>query len=173
MNGRIKGSSLAERVAATELCSPDTIPASGSNKRKKGRHKITGTPSSSPGPNYLSSGGKSCKQDTSRRFTSCRTRVTGADLYVVRLTRSGRLGNAMPCWRCLEWCKWAGIKRIFHYSGEDGAPILGGLARKENKTKPEAKLRNGRWICVKVNEARMEDCYWTHADGRILSGTEK
>jgi hypothetical protein len=35
-------------------------------------------------------------------------RVNGADLYVARVTKNG-MGNAKPCWRCLEWCKWSGV----------------------------------------------------------------
>jgi len=45
--------------------------------------------------------------------------LKGADLYVVRRTKTG-LGCAQPCWRCVEWCRWAGIKRIFHWDNVDG-----------------------------------------------------
>lgn len=70
------------------------------------------------------------------------SRVRGADLYVVRLLqdveyktrikeqrrkRNGtqshvarefestppRYADSRPCWRCLEWMRWAGIKRVF------------------------------------------------------------
>lgn len=72
-------------------------------------------------------------------------RLNGADLYVVRITKNG-CGNARPCWRCLEWCKWAGIKRIFHWNEEER-----------------------RFEVVKVNSASPEQ-YETHADGRLFAG---
>ncbi|KAF8510467.1 hypothetical protein BU17DRAFT_22592, partial [Hysterangium stoloniferum] len=73
-------------------------------------------------------------------------RVNGADLYVARITKHG-LGNARPCWRCVEWCRWAGVKRIFHYNAE-----------------------SGKFDVVKVNEARGDTTYETHADGRLFAG---
>ncbi|PVF99585.1 hypothetical protein CPB86DRAFT_806269 [Serendipita vermifera] len=97
-----------------------------------------------------------------KKHTNGRSRITGSDLYVVRLTRSGTFGNAMPCWRCLEWCKWAGVKRIFHYSVTRVEDLVVGAKGGAGKT------RIGRWECVKVNEARPEDCYWTQGDGKIL-----
>ncbi|KAN0080134.1 hypothetical protein V8E55_009700 [Tylopilus felleus] len=41
-------------------------------------------------------------------------RVNGADLYVVRVSKAG-VGAAKPCWRCVQWCAWSGVKRIFHW----------------------------------------------------------
>lgn len=126
-------------------------------------------PGISPGVTGSKCGGKSTKAWSAPPMvvgTSCakrhgaRTRVTGADLYVVRLTRTGALGNAMPCWRCLEWCKWAGVKRIFHYAVDSAVDDVSG----------SDKRTSGRWICIKVNETRHEDCYWTQGDGRILGG---
>lgn len=72
--------------------------------------------------------------------------MNGADLYVARITKHG-VGNAKPCWRCIEWCKWAGVKRIFHYVGE-----------------------SNKFHVVKVNEARGDGTYETHADGRLFAG---
>ena len=72
-------------------------------------------------------------------------RMNGADIYVARITKSG-CGNAKPCWRCLEWCKWAGVKRIFHW----------------NET-------TNRFDVVKVNNAQA-DQYETHADNRLFAG---
>ncbi|KZS95504.1 hypothetical protein SISNIDRAFT_473603 [Sistotremastrum niveocremeum HHB9708] len=72
-------------------------------------------------------------------------RVNGADIYVARFTKSG-VGPAKPCWRCLEWCRWAGVKRIFHWNGD-----------------------TGKFDVVKVNEAQGE-MYETHADGRLYAG---
>ncbi|KAH7103762.1 cytidine deaminase-like protein [Auriculariales sp. MPI-PUGE-AT-0066] len=70
-------------------------------------------------------------------------RVHGADLYVARFTKQG-FGTASPCWRCLAWCRWAGVKRVFHYDGT-----------------------TARFEVVKVNAG---DAYETHADGRLFSG---
>jgi len=72
-------------------------------------------------------------------------RVNGADIYVARVTKSG-MGNAKPCWRCLEWCRWAGVKRVFHWSGDEG-----------------------RFEVVKVNSAEREN-YETRADLRLFAG---
>ncbi|TDL26840.1 hypothetical protein BD410DRAFT_799957 [Rickenella mellea] len=73
------------------------------------------------------------------------SRVNGADIYVARITKSG-CGNARPCWRCLEWCKWAGVKRIFHWNEE-----------------------LNKFDVVKVNNAE-RDQYETHADIRLHAG---
>ena len=106
---------------------------------------------------------------TGRKSTNGRSKVSGADLYVARMTRSGMLGNAMPCWRCLEWCKWAGVKRVFHYAiDEEVMEDEGGCA--SSKGKGKESRRGGKWVCVKVNEVNPEDCYWTQGDGRILGG---
>jgi hypothetical protein len=72
-------------------------------------------------------------------------RINGADLYVARVTKVG-MGSAKPCWRCLEWCRWAGVKRIFHWNAEDG-----------------------KFDMVKVNTAE-RDQYETHADIRLYAG---
>lgn len=73
------------------------------------------------------------------------SRVNGADIYVARVTKVG-MGTARPCWRCLEWCRWAGVKRIFHWNAEDG-----------------------RFDAVKVNSAERNQ-YETHADIRLFAG---
>ncbi|KAH9176072.1 hypothetical protein EDB89DRAFT_2091960 [Lactarius sanguifluus] len=72
-------------------------------------------------------------------------RINGADIYVARVTKVG-MGSARPCWRCVEWCRWAGVKRIFHWNGEDG-----------------------KFDMVKVNTAE-RDQYETHADIRLYAG---
>jgi hypothetical protein len=72
-------------------------------------------------------------------------RINGADIYVARVTKGG-MGSARPCWRCVEWCRWAGVKRIFHWNGEDG-----------------------KFDMVKVNTAE-RDQYETHADIRLYAG---
>jgi hypothetical protein len=73
------------------------------------------------------------------------SKVNGADIYVARVTKNG-LGNAKPCWRCLHWCYWAGIKRIFHWD----------------------EASRG-WEVVKVNSPGT-DWYETTADVRLHSG---
>ncbi len=72
-------------------------------------------------------------------------RINGADIYVARVTKGG-MGSARPCWRCVEWCRWAGVKRIFHWNGEDG-----------------------KFDMVKVNTAERGQ-YETHADIRLFAG---
>lgn len=72
-------------------------------------------------------------------------RVNGADIYVVRVTKTG-MGDAKPCWRCLEWCRWAGIKRVFHWNDHEG-----------------------KFDVVKVNGDGREN-YETRADLRMFSG---
>jgi hypothetical protein len=72
-------------------------------------------------------------------------RVNGADIYVCRITKTG-MGTSRPCWRCVEWCRWAGVKRIFHWNGDEM-----------------------RWDVVKVKSAR-KDQYETHADIRLSAG---
>jgi hypothetical protein len=110
-----------------------------------------------------------------------RNRVNGADIYVVRTTKKG-LGNAKPCWRCLEWCRWAGVRRIFYWdasAGEDDNDEGGDEQLSSTECSSDSasvgstdaweKLR-GRWEVVKVNSCRVEDCYVTSTDGRILCG---
>ena len=71
-------------------------------------------------------------------------RANGADIYVARFTKNG-MGSAQPCWRCLEWCRWAGVKRVFHWDAEAG-----------------------KFEVVKVNSAR-DGQYETHADIRLFA----
>ncbi|KAH9886716.1 hypothetical protein C8Q73DRAFT_739974 [Cubamyces lactineus] len=72
-------------------------------------------------------------------------RANGADIYVARFTKNG-MGSAKPCWRCLEWCRWAGVKRIFHWNADEG-----------------------KFDVVKVNSAESGQ-YETHADIRLFAG---
>ncbi|KAK0216287.1 hypothetical protein IW262DRAFT_1439503 [Armillaria fumosa] len=76
-----------------------------------------------------------------RRFS----KITGADLYVVRTTKNG-MGCARPCWRCIDWCDWAGIKRIFYWNESDGT-----------------------FCCLKVADAK-NTRYETQADVRLFGG---
>nr|GAT47965.1 predicted protein [Mycena chlorophos] len=90
--------------------------------------------------------GKWQKRATARRRIRL-AKLNGADLYVCRVTRSGELACSKPCWRCIEWCAWAGIKRIFHWS-----------------------VLEQRFICLKVAEAAAtHDCYETVMDSRLLA----
>ncbi|PSR73030.1 hypothetical protein PHLCEN_2v11134 [Hermanssonia centrifuga] len=73
------------------------------------------------------------------------SRVNGADIYVARVVKNG-MGDARPCWRCIEWCRWAGIKRVFHWNGQEG-----------------------KFEVVKVNDADCEP-YETPADTRRFAG---
>ncbi|KAF8512783.1 hypothetical protein JB92DRAFT_3083288 [Gautieria morchelliformis] len=110
----------------------------------RGRKKRRGTGSDSCGSRSASP-----RRSESSRQWSVRRRdpkVNGADLYVARITKHG-VGNAKPCWRCIEWCKWAGVKRIFHFVGDAG-----------------------QFNVVKVNEARSDVTYETHADVRLFAG---
>lgn len=102
------------------------------------------SPGSLPSPEGLvplDSGFKASRWDARRRDP----RMNGADLYVARITKNG-CGNARPCWRCLEWCRWAGIKRIFHWN----------------------EVSN-QFDVVKVNN-HSADKYETHADIRLFAG---
>jgi len=106
-----------------------------------------------------------------------RTRVNGADIYVVRTTKKG-LGNAKPCWRCLEWCRWAGVRRIFYWDAsanddDDDGQLSGGDCPSDSASVDSTdtwEKPKGRWEVVKVNSCRVEDCYITSSDGRILCG---
>jgi hypothetical protein len=73
-------------------------------------------------------------------------RVNGADLYVVRVVKSST-GSAKPCWRCVRWCSWSGVRRIFHWN-----PV------------------EGRFDVVKVNGVGEGDVYETQADTRLFAG---
>lgn len=77
-------------------------------------------------------------------------RVNGADLYVARRIKqqigAGVTANARPCWRCIGWCKWAGVKRIFHWNEE-----------------------LGKFEMIKVNACAM-DFYETQSDARLAAG---
>lgn len=83
----------------------------------------------------------SSKSRDSRRRDS---RLNGADIYVARVTKNG-MGSAKPCWRCLHWCHWAGIKRIFHWNNTAS-----------------------RWEVVKVNSPGT-DQYETTTDTRLYA----
>lgn len=72
------------------------------------------------------------------------SKVNGADIYVARVIKNG-LGAAKPCWRCIHWCWWFGVKRIFHWN-----PIAGDFE------------------VLKVNEG-YRDHYETQTDVRLFA----
>ncbi|KAJ6463565.1 hypothetical protein C8R45DRAFT_840962 [Mycena sanguinolenta] len=80
-----------------------------------------------------------------RRGRSRFPKLNGCDLYVCRIRADGGFGCSKPCWRCVDWCAWAGIRRIFHWSVEEE-----------------------RFICLKVRDASQAECYETTADVRFL-----
>ncbi|KAG1807107.1 uncharacterized protein BJ212DRAFT_1282465 [Suillus subaureus] len=78
------------------------------------------------------------------RNASTQQRVNGADIYVARVIKNG-LGAAKPCWRCIHWCWWFGVKRIFHWN-----PVVGDFE------------------VLKVNEG-YRDHYETQTDVRLFA----
>lgn len=48
-----------------------------------------------------------------------RDSTEGADIYVVRVNRTGELRNSKPCEMCKEAMRFCGVKRVF-YSTENG-----------------------------------------------------
>jgi hypothetical protein len=75
------------------------------------------------------------------------SRANGADIYVARVGRGGLLGTAHPCARCVQWCAWAGIRRVFHWSPA-----------------------THRFEVIKVAYAKTSAVYATSADRRLASG---
>ncbi|KDQ08941.1 hypothetical protein BOTBODRAFT_117881 [Botryobasidium botryosum FD-172 SS1] len=117
----------------------------GANASRSDRGSPSPEPSrTSPSPEPVRARGEvfSKAYDARRRDP----RVNGSDLYVARITKLG-VGGARPCGRCLEWCKWAGVKRVFHWNGDEG-----------------------KFEVVKVNGGD-QDVYQTHADIRLVLGT--
>lgn len=126
-----------------------------SYKKRRGRD---GSPQDAPVGGHA--GGKGHKEQSGLSGNSCcgpmelhksrdsrrrDSKMNGADIYVARVTKRG-MGSAKPCWRCLHWCYWAGIKRIFHWDEVAG-----------------------RWEVVKVNSPG-RDQYETTADARLHAG---
>ncbi|KAF8326042.1 uncharacterized protein EI90DRAFT_3071277 [Cantharellus anzutake] len=72
-------------------------------------------------------------------------KINGADLYVVRITPGGGTGPSKPCARCIEWCRWAGIKRVFHWDGKSSMFEVAKVSDESGiyVTPADIKLRNG------------------------------
>ncbi|KAJ7353114.1 hypothetical protein DFH08DRAFT_774071 [Mycena albidolilacea] len=111
--------------------------------------KCTATPTTTQ---RQRTGGKAAKQKGRQAVpgggrSRC-PKLNGCDLYVCRTTKNDgtKFGCSKPCWRCIDWCAWAGIRRIFHWSAEEG-----------------------RFICLKVKDASPAECYETTADVRLLA----
>jgi hypothetical protein len=120
---------------------------SGSKKQKKSSTSQTASHGGGTSPSLPCSNSIHCPgaKDKSRDARRRDPRVNGADIYVCRVTKAG-MGNSKPCWRCVGWCKWAGVKRIFHWNGDEL-----------------------KWDVVKVNNIGREQ-YETHADMRLSAG---
>lgn len=75
------------------------------------------------------------------------SRINGADIYVVRLVKDG-MGKAYPCTRCIEWCRWAGVKRIFHWDPEVNAFLVVKVNGTEAgyETLADLKMMNGMFV---------------------------
>lgn len=133
---------------ASSSSSSSSGESSGSESRPSSSHRHA-RPALSAGDRGVSLNGPTATRvkdgdrgwDTRRRDP----RANGADIYVARFTKNG-MGSARPCWRCLEWCRWAGVKRIFHWNAEEN-----------------------RFEVVKVNSAQSGQ-YETHADIRLFAG---
>ncbi|KAH8114822.1 hypothetical protein DFH11DRAFT_1840857 [Phellopilus nigrolimitatus] len=118
-HGEVEGGEEVGRGRGKQGSSSSTSENSSSGGEASGSEssgRDTPARASSPTPEgfvnvQMEIGGKGARWDQRRRDP----RANGADIYVARITKSG-CGNARPCWRCLEWCKWAGIKRIFHWN---------------------------------------------------------
>ena len=67
--------------------------------------------------------------------------------HLRRASDKDRRGQGATVWRCVEWCRWADVKRIFHWNGEDC-----------------------KFEVVKVNTAERNQ-YETHGDVRLFAGT--
>ncbi|KAJ7735889.1 hypothetical protein B0H16DRAFT_1731014 [Mycena metata] len=99
------------------------------------------------GPAYEEGPGSTPARTGARKSRARYSKLNGCDLYVCRITKNGEFGCSKPCWRCVDWCWWAGIKRIFHWSAVEG-----------------------RFICLKVGDVCKAECYETATELRLLNG---
>ncbi|KAL7409644.1 hypothetical protein BDY24DRAFT_418683 [Mrakia frigida] len=60
---------------------------------------------------------------SSRDLGSGSKAMWGADLYVCRVKKDGGLASSKVCFRCLEWCIEAGIRRVFYTDEEEDGSI--------------------------------------------------
>ncbi|KAI0363235.1 hypothetical protein BV20DRAFT_1031658 [Pilatotrama ljubarskyi] len=132
--------------------SPSPVLGGGSSGSEDGSGSEGPSPRSSTSscgiPASARTASRSCQLKEADKLWDARRRdprANGADIYVARFTKNG-MGSAKPCWRCLEWCRWAGVKRIFHWNAEEG-----------------------KFDVVKVNSAESGQ-YETHADIRLFAG---
>ncbi|EIW56426.1 uncharacterized protein TRAVEDRAFT_150970 [Trametes versicolor FP-101664 SS1] len=154
--GSVKGKSKQRPRTSSRHSSPSRLSGGGGSSSGE-EYSGSESPSLPPGGHSRSSTSLcgvpvgatriSPPKETDKLWDSRRrdSRANGADIYVARFTKNG-FGSAKPCWRCLEWCRWAGVKRIFHWNAEEG-----------------------KFDVVKVNSAESGQ-YETHADIRLFAG---
>ena len=140
--GSCSGSSAGDGAASDDSSGPETPPSGsprGSPAPALQNKALPGTDAQAQsGPPTL----YTYRPHVRAREEAIDSRVRGADLYVVRLLqdaeskgrakeqrrrRAGappsgrplpdtvepRYADSRPCWRCLEWMHWAGIKRVY------------------------------------------------------------
>lgn len=136
------GSNRNNPLTPTPRSRPQTR-ASNGRKNRCSKKDIFTSLSETPLANYACTS----TREYDKRFNARRrdSRMNSADIYVARVTKNG-MGCAKPCWRCLEWARWAGVKRIFHWDEE-----------------------YGRFEVVKVNLVQVEP-YGTRSDVRLFAG---
>jgi hypothetical protein len=86
----------------------------------------------------------------SRAVRRRHARLNGADLYVARITKIGA-GSAKPCWRCIVWCQWAGVKRVFFWDSELGKfemVKVNGVEVQHYKTHSDLRLQSSLKVCL-------------------------
>lgn len=44
--------------------------------------------------------------------------LVGADIYVTRFTKGGRVGMARPCWNCARLIATCGLRRVYYTTDE-------------------------------------------------------
>ena len=68
------------------------------------------------------------------------------------------------------------MRRIFYWDAsaddEDEEQLSGGEYLSNSTSVDSTERLKGRWEVVKVNNCRVEDCYISSSDGRILSGED-
>ncbi|KAI0673178.1 hypothetical protein C8Q78DRAFT_1137561 [Trametes maxima] len=150
----MKGKSKRHRRSSSRQSSSSTLSRIASSGGSSGDESSGGeSPTSSLRhacgvPTSATTASRTCQLKEADKLWDARRRdprANGADIYVARFTKNG-MGSAKPCWRCLEWCRWAGVKRIFHWNAEEG-----------------------KFDVVKVNSAESGQ-YETHADIRLFAG---
>lgn len=106
-------------------------------------HEAARRPAKAAGLHHFSKHVRNTGYSPSRRHSR---RTGGADLYVVRVTTStGRLGNARPCGRCVAWCEWAGVRRIYYWDEKLNDFEVIRVGREEQVVHVTQSERTGAW----------------------------